>query len=148
MESMQHRWFLVIHRSRHAFLRERFGNLDIEPRLLPLLRRLYGAERLRQEDLSAESGLDKSTIAHGVRRLIDLGYVTREPCPGDRRSYHLSLTEKANALVPAVDAAMQEWTDGLTAGFSPKEVRTLDGYLQRMADNADRCARTGPRSRD
>jgi len=144
---MHHRWFLVIHRSRHAFLRERFGNLDIEPRLLPLLRRLYGAERLRQEDLSAESGLDKSTIAHGIRRLIDLGYVTRDPCPGDRRSYYLSLTEKANALVPAVDAAMQEWTDGLTADFSPEEVRTLDAYLQRMADNADRCVRSGLRAR-
>ncbi len=148
MESMHHRWFLVIHRSRHAFLRERFGHLDIEPRLLPLLRRLYGAEGLRQEDLSAESGLDKSTIAHGIRRLIDLGYVTRGPCPGDRRSYHLSLTEKANALVPAVDAAMQEWADGLTADFSPEEVRTLDAYLQRMADNADRFVRSGLGGRD
>jgi DNA-binding MarR family transcriptional regulator len=143
MESMHHRWFLVVHRSRHAFLRERFSDLDVEPRLLPLLRRLYGSEHLRQEDLSAESGLDKSTIARGVRRLIELGYVTREPFPGDRRAYRLRLTEKANELVPELDAAMEEWAAGLTADFSEDEIRRLDGYLQRMADRAEKLARHG-----
>jgi len=147
MESMLHKWFLAIHRSRHGFLRERFGHLDVEPRLLPLPCRLYGADGLRQEDLSAESGLDKSTIAHGVKRLSDLGYVTREPCPGDRRSYHLSLTEKANALVPTVDAAMREWGESLVADFSADEVRALHGYLGRMADNAAGRVRPGPHNR-
>lgn len=147
MESMHHRWFLVIHRSRHAFLRERFGGLDIEPRLLPLLRRLYGSERLRQEDLSAESGLDKSTIARAVRRVIDLGYVTRVPCLEDRRAYHLMLTEKARMLIPELDAAMDEWAAGVTAGFSDEELRQLDGYLRRMADGAEKLAGSGRNSR-
>jgi len=143
MESMRHRWFLLIHRSRHAFLRDRFRHLDVEPRLLPLLRRLSGPERLRQEDLSAESGLDKSTIARAVRRLIALGYVTREPCPEDRRAYHLMLTERARRLIPELDAAMEEWAAGLTAGFSDEELLQLDSYLRRMADGAEKLTGSG-----
>ncbi len=142
MESIRHRWFLVIHRSRQDFLRRRFSHLDIEPRLLPLLRRLHGTQCLRQEDLSAESGLDKSTIARAVRRLTDLGYVTREHCPGDRRAYHLALTEKAKALVPELDEAMEQWAAGLTAGFSDEELLRLDGYLRRMAEGAEKLARS------
>lgn len=135
--SMHDRWFLVIHRWRHLFLRERFGGLDVEPRLLPLLCRLYAGHGSRQEDLSVESGLDKTTIAHAVKRLAELGYVSRERCLDDRRSYRLTLTEKAKALVPEIVHAMDEWESGLTSDFTPDELQALDDCLRRMAANAE-----------
>ena len=144
MVPMHHRWFFIIHRWRHAFLRERFGGLDVEPRLLPLLCRLYECEGLRQEDLSTESGLDKTTIAHAVKRLVQLGYVSRERCLDDRRSYRLALTERARSLVPAVISAMEEWERSLTRDFTPGETASLDEYLQRMAANAEACSRRPP----
>jgi DNA-binding MarR family transcriptional regulator len=134
--SMHHKWFRVIHRGRLAFLRERFGGLDVEPRLLPLLCRLHDEEGLRQEDLRAESGLDKTTVAHAVKRLVQTGYVSRKRSPADGRSYSLALTEKAKALVPSVIDAMSEWETSLTSDFSVDEVRAVDDYLQRMAANA------------
>jgi len=136
MASMPHKWFFVIHRGRLAFLRERFGGLDVEARLLPLLCRLHEIEGLRQEDLSAESGLDKTTIAHAVKRLVQLGYVSRERGHGDRRCYHLALTPKAKTLVPSVVEAMGEWEKGLTSDFTPNELRALEDYLSRMAARA------------
>ncbi len=144
MLSTHHRWLLMIHRGRHAFLRERFGSLGVEPRLLPLLCRLYEGQGLRQEDLSNESGLDKTTIAHAVKRLVERGYVSRERCVGDRRSYRLALTEKAMAVVPAVVDAMAEWERSLTSDFGPDELRALDDYLRRMAANAGAGVRLSP----
>ena len=142
METTFHRWLLVISRSRLAFLRERFGSLDVEPRLLPLLHRLYGTTGVRQEDLSLETGLDKSTVAHAVKRLVELGYVERTLCHEDRRSYHLALTQKAKALVPSVVEAMEEWNAALVAGFSDEERVQLEGYLRRVAASAEgACAR-------
>lgn len=135
--SMHHRWFRVIHRGRLAFLREHFSGLDVEPRLLPLLCRLHEDEGLRQEDLREESGLDKTTVAHAVKRLVQLGYVSRRRSPADGRSYCLALTEKAKALVPSVIDAMSEWETSLTSNFSVDEVRAVDDYLRRMAANAE-----------
>jgi DNA-binding MarR family transcriptional regulator len=137
METTFHKWLFVISRSRLAFLRERLGSLDVEPRLLPLLHRLYGAAAVRQEDLSLETGLDKSTVAHAVKRLVELGYVERTVCNEDRRCYHLALTQKAEALVPSVEQAVEEWNDALTGGFSEEERVQLEGYLRRMAASAE-----------
>lgn len=136
MASMPHKWFFVLHRGKLAFLRERFGGLDVEARLLPLLCRLHETEGLRQEDLSGETGLDKTTIAHAVKRLEHLGYVSRERWPGDRRCYHLALTSRAKALVPSVIEAMAEWERGLTSDFTPEEARALEDFLSRMAARA------------
>jgi len=136
MEPTLHKWLFAINRSRLAFLRERFGALDVEPRLLPLIHRLHGAAGVRQEDLSLETGLDKSTVAHAVKRLMELGYVERTLCDEDKRSYHLALTDRAEALVPSVAQALHEWNDALASGFSEDERSQLESYLYRMAENA------------
>ncbi len=141
MQLMYRRCFLLLRRSQHAFLRRRFGYLHVEPRLLLLLCCLHGAALLRQEDLCAELGLDKSTIARSVQRLVDLGYVVRERRPDDQRSYRISPTETACALAPLLGAAMQEWVDALTADFSHEDVERLGGYLQRLAQNAEGLCR-------
>jgi ABC-type phosphonate transport system ATPase subunit len=59
MVSMPHRWFFVIHRAKLAFLRERFGGLDVESRLLPLLVPLVRDLRRKHADWSRE-------VLHGV----------------------------------------------------------------------------------
>ena len=146
--SMHHKWFRVIHRGRLAFLRERFGGLEVEPRLLPLLCRLHDEEGLRQEDLRAESGLDKTTVAHAVKRLVQLGYVSRKRSPADGRSYSLALTDKAKALVPSVIDAISEWETGLTSDFSVDELRTVENYLRRMAANAETSLHTSEPTAD
>lgn len=128
--------FFVIHRVWHAFMRERLGELDMEPRLLYFIHHLQDVEGLRQEDLSVETGLDKTTVAHAVKRLVDLGYVSRERCAEDRRCYRLCLTTRGRQLAPAMMEAMEQWSTGLAAGFSEDEVRALDSYLRRIAQNA------------
>jgi DNA-binding MarR family transcriptional regulator len=137
IEPTFHRWLFAINRSRLAFLRERFGALDVEPRLLPLVYRLHGAIGVRQEDLSLETGLDKSTVAHAVKRLMELGYLERTQCCDDKRSYHLELTQKATALVPSIALAMTEWNAALARGFSDDERSQLESYLKRMAGSAE-----------
>lgn len=129
------KWFFVIHRAWRAFMRERLGELGMEPRLLRFVHHLYEMEGLRQEDLSVETGLDKTTVAHAVKRLVILGYVSRERCADDRRCYRLCLTPGGRQLARAIIEAMEQWNTGLVAGFSEDEVRALDSYLQRISRN-------------
>ncbi len=136
MEHELDRWFFVIHRFRHAFLRERFSGLDLEIRLLPFIMLLSTREGIRQEDLSAHTGLDKTTVAHAVKRLVHLGYVSRERNPQDRRCYRLTLTSRSRDLVPRAREAMQDWHAGVLASFSEEERRMLEVLLSRMAEGA------------
>lgn len=136
MEHELDRWFFVIHRFRHAFLRERFSELDLETRLLPFIMLLSTREGVRQEDLSTHTGLDKTTVAHAVKRLVQLGYVSRERNPEDRRCYRLALTVSGRDLVPQVRDAMQDWHAGVLAAFSEEERNMLEGLLSRMAEGA------------
>ena len=130
------KWFFVIHRAWHAFMRERLGELGMEPRLLRFVHHLHDVEGLSQEDLSVQTGLDKTTVAHAVKRLVNLGYVSRERCAEDRRCYRLCLTPKGKQLARAMIEAMEQWSTGLTVGFGEDEVRALESCLRRMAENA------------
>lgn len=136
MEQGLDRWFFLIHRFRHSFLRERFTDLDLEPRLLPFLLLLSSRDGVRQEDLSADTGLDKTTVAHAVKRLAHLGYVSRERNPTDLRCYRLTLTPKGRALVPLVRDAMHRWHAGVLATFTDEERRVLEDLLRRMTESA------------
>ena len=136
MEQGLDRWFFLINRFRHGFLRERFAELDLEIRLLPFVLLLSARDGVRQEDLSEETGLDKTTVAHTVKRLVQLGYVSRERNPTDLRSYRLALTQKGRNLVPRVRDAMHAWHAGVLGAFSDEERRMLEEYLSRMAEAA------------
>jgi len=136
MEQGLERWFFVIHRCRHGFFREHFAGLDLEPRFLPFVLLVSGRDGVRQEDLSTDTGLDKTTVAHAVKHLAQSGYVLRERNPADRRSYRLTLTPKGKNLVPRIRAAISTWHAGLLTGFTEDERRTLEEFLSRLAESA------------
>ena len=133
MEHELDRWFFIIHRCRHAFLREKFGRLDVEVRLLPFVLFLSEHQGVRQEDLSSYTGLDKPTVAHAVKRLVHLGYVVRERNPEDRRSYRLALSQQGKRLLPRVRSAMQQWNEAVLASLTDDERQTLEVLLGRLA---------------
>ena len=140
MEHPLDRWFFIIHRYRHAFMRTRLGGRNLEPRLMPFLHHIRRNDALRQEDLSLEMGLDKTTIAHAVKRLVAHGYVSRQIDPADHRCYRLSLTESGAALYSELGQVFQEWSTGVLEGFTEDERQTQDNFFRRMAENAKRLA--------
>ncbi|MBN1856424.1 MAG: winged helix DNA-binding protein [Dehalococcoidia bacterium] len=140
MEHPLDRWFFIIHRCRHAFMRVRLGGRDVEPRLLPFLYHIQRVDGLRQEDLSLEMGLDKTTVAHAVKRLVGLGYVSRMIDPEDRRCYRLSLTENGISLYNKLGEVFRDWNKGLFSGFTEEELQIQEGFFRRMAENAKNLA--------
>jgi DNA-binding MarR family transcriptional regulator len=61
--------------------------------------------------LAAELGLPLTTVSDSVQRLVDRGYVRREPNPADGRSILIHLTDRGRAMArdasPAVRAAQR-----------------------------------------
>lgn len=61
--------------------------------------------RLRMSDLADAADSSRSRLSHAVARLEDLGWVTREACPDDRRGAYARLTDAGyEALAAAAPA--------------------------------------------
>lgn len=74
-----------------------------------------------QEDMVAFFKLNKGTVAKGVKKLMDEGYVIRKQNENDRRAYQLYLTEKGEELHAYSEKSLHEFNDTLTKGMSQDE---------------------------
>jgi DNA-binding MarR family transcriptional regulator len=71
-----------------------------------------------------------------VDGLVDTGFVTREPHPTDRRATLVSLTERGEATMAAMDREHQELAELLFADVPDRDAfeRGLDHLLGRLRD--------------
>ncbi|MFA5561826.1 MAG: MarR family transcriptional regulator [Eubacteriales bacterium] len=88
-----------------------------------------------QRDLERDFCITRSTASKVLILMEKKGLVKRTAVPHDARLKKLTLTERAKELAEWMreDARLAE--AALTRGFSPEELHTLQGYLQRMKQN-------------
>lgn len=105
----------------------------------PLLFRI-GQEQCRLSDLAAAFHTELSTLSRQVSGFVDLGLVTKEPSPHDRRAQVLVLTGAGHELLRSVRTMRDEWVDDLTAGWSEQERETFADLLGRFGDAVEQHA--------
>jgi len=86
--------------------------------------------------LSEALSMDKTTTARAIRKLVELGYVTKKRDSQDKRFYRLSLTAKGKDVVPRLERTLKRWTEVLATGFTEKERQLALDLLKKMAENA------------
>jgi len=138
MQQPLYRWIFVLNRYHHAFIRKRLGGRSLEPRMMAVLHHIERGDAPSQEELSAHMGLDKTTVAHAVKSLVEKGYVQRSRDDADRRVYRLSLTPDGQALHRSLGEVFDEWGEGLFEGFSAAELTRLERVFERLAANAEK----------
>ena len=137
------RWISVIHRYGHSYLEKQCGALDISHGHVAFLVGLYFRDDLSQEELSEARGLDKTTTARAIKKLLERGYVSISPDPADKRIHRLHLTAKGRDAAPKIIEFLKRWTVILSQGFSRDEKKILLGSLKRMAENAQAFKESG-----
>lgn len=80
--------------------------------------------------------LQKSNVSQAVDALVKKSLVMREQDAGDRRKIHLSLTEKAEDLVQAVERMRVEFHQEVFDGITEEERILFAKVNARMAENA------------
>ena len=82
------------------------GGKGLTPRQYAILLALSENEGVSQTDLVDRTGIDRSTLADVVRRMIKKGLVLRRRTKEDQRAYAVRLSEKGKqALTETVAAA-------------------------------------------
>ncbi|MCB1515498.1 MAG: MarR family transcriptional regulator [Hyphomicrobiaceae bacterium] len=103
------------------------GVSDLTPRQYEVLRAISMTNEPSQTQLVEMTGIDRSTLADIVRRLVDRGLVTRKRTRHDARMYALRLSDKgAAAMRDAAPAVTQ--TDERLLGTLPQ--RDRDSFLK------------------
>jgi len=91
-----------------------------------LLMALYHAELpLSQKDLSERLLVDKSNVTSLIDRLQRTKLIKRNPVPGDRRRYHITLTASGRQCVDAVEPNYQKLVAEVMDSLSETECRSL-----------------------
>jgi DNA-binding MarR family transcriptional regulator len=106
------------------------GSKGLTPRQYAILLALSENEGVSQTDLVERTGIDRSTLADVVRRMIKKGLVLRRRTKEDQRAYAVRLSEKGRiALSDTVAAA--NTADQRVLGAVPAEKRKQ--FLENLA---------------
>ena len=82
----------IFRRIKQQYFREQLAPLGFQPMDGMILYLLWGGNCLRQEDIAAQTALDKGAVARSVARLEERGLVERWVSDQCRREKQVSLT--------------------------------------------------------
>lgn len=126
----------IIHKWMRQYFVKELKDLDIGPGQFPLIMTLFHNDGITQEELAGIVCLDKATTARGVKKLEDLGYLTREVNPDDRRAYRLHLTKKSTDMRPRLKRTLKKSTEMITQNLSEEEKEIFEQLLNKMIASA------------
>ncbi|GAB5466886.1 MAG: hypothetical protein Kapaf2KO_23220 [Candidatus Kapaibacteriales bacterium] len=87
---------------------------------------------LSQNDLSRLLLVDKSNITGLIDRLEKQGLIERLKVEGDRRKYHIGLTDSGRKVVHELDEMYMEKIHLITKNFSEKECQALIDLTKKL----------------
>ncbi|MGQ0455436.1 MAG: MarR family winged helix-turn-helix transcriptional regulator [Hyphomicrobium sp.] len=93
---------------------------------------IHGDARLSQADICALIGIDRSTVAEVMRRLVQKGLVLRRRTREDARRYELKLTAKGQAALSASQIASNRTEGRISAYLGPDDRQRLADLLRRL----------------
>ena len=95
------------------------GSLELTPRQFAVLATVASAEGLSQTDLVERTGIDRSTLADIVARMLKKGLLQRRRTKDDARGYAVRLTEEGQRLLhiakPLVETVDRRLLDSVPA---------------------------------
>lgn len=77
----------------------------------------------------------KTTLTESINRLVELGYLTKEPSPDDARCTFVVATEKALSFREDFNRISEKLMDKVFRGFSEEEREQFISFLLRAIGN-------------
>ncbi len=106
--------------------------LDITPGQFGMIALIRANPRLSQVDLAAAIGLDKSTVAPAVDKLVRRKLIARKPSDADRRFNTLTLTPVGETLYQDALVRIRQHEDAISAALTADERQTLIDLLEKV----------------
>jgi MarR family transcriptional regulator, temperature-dependent positive regulator of motility len=106
---------------------EEMGEGDLTPRQYAVLLTVSQSEGLSQTDLVERTGIDRSTLADVVRRMLKKGLLVRRRTKQDARAYAINLTDAGWRALKSSEPGVQRVDERILAALP---VSQRDRFLQ------------------
>ena len=117
---------------------EAVGFARVRPAYLGVLMCLWREDGRKVGELGRCAGLEPSTMTGLLDRMARDGLLRRKADPEDRRAHRVFLTEEGLRAEEAIEVAVAEFLERLTAGISDGDVEQAKGFLRQILNNAQR----------
>lgn len=91
---------------------------------------------LTAQDIARVTGRPRNTISRAVHRMLEEGYIDRQPDPDDGRQARLSIRPKGRKLHEKIRSQFRESEAGLFGVLSTRERAQLDRLLDKLVGHA------------
>jgi DNA-binding MarR family transcriptional regulator len=109
-------------------------HLTVNPTDLEAMEHLLASGPLGPSELARRLGITTASTTTLVDRLVELGHVTRQPHPTDRRGVLVVPTDTSRESAMSVLMPMILDVDAVLDGFSPQEQAVITAYLSRVVE--------------
>ena len=92
-------------------------------------------EGCQQRDIAENCYLETATLSSVLSNMEKRGLIERRRSDKDRRSYSIYTREAARPLCEAAAIQLEKTMDIAFAGFTEKEKKEMEGYLNRIEKN-------------
>lgn len=110
------------------------GDADLTPRQYAILLTVSQNEGLSQTDLVERTGVDRSTLADIVRRMLKKGLLQRRRTKDDARAYAVKLTEEGWRILRTTEPMVKRVDDKILAMLSGKQREQFVADLQTIVE--------------
>ena len=108
------------------------GKTDLTPRQFAVLSTVAQTEDVSQTSIVDATGIDRSTLADIVRRLVERGLLARRRTKQDARMYAVRLSAAGRAAVDAASAGATETNDTILAALPASQRAVFVNALQKI----------------
>jgi DNA-binding MarR family transcriptional regulator len=112
------------------------NGLDVTPRQFVLLEQIANRKGLSQSDLVKCTGIDRSTMADLVQRLVKKRYVQRRRAKNDARVYRIALTPQGLAVLTGAKPIAAQVEKELLSVLPIHRARELLGSLSSIVQHS------------
>jgi MarR family transcriptional regulator, multiple antibiotic resistance protein MarR len=113
------------------------ADLDVTAAQFGVMARLAFGMATSPSALCRSLQYDPGAMTRMMDRLEAKGLIARSrDSNGDRRAVRLELTEQGKEMFPKIHARVVGVLNRMLTGFSAREARQLEGFLQRLVANA------------
>ena len=110
------------------------GAADLTPRQYAVMRAISELTEPSQTDLVNKTGIDRSTMADIMRRLLAKGLVQRRRTRRDARTYSVKLTDKGQGLLTSAGPIVRETDERLLSSLSTTQRDSFLKSLRRIIE--------------
>ena len=101
------------------------GETDLTPRQYAVLHTVSQNEGLSQTDLVQHTGVDRSTLADIVRRMLKKGLLQRRRTKEDARAYAVKLTEEGWRVLKSAEPVVKRVDERILSALPSKQREQL-----------------------